>query len=178
MGYRGARLASVFPDRPAREASKRMARSGGEFLTDAAKARTPVDTGELRESWKTKPVLETRSEDRGFPVFESGTETDVDYAPYVEHGTGLWGPKHKKYEIRPKQPGGMLHWKTAEGHDVYARLVMHPGSKGHNMLAAAFTDAIASWPRYLLRDLASFETEMLAVMEREAALSRAAVRRP
>lgn len=175
MGYVGAKLANIFPSEPATAAARRMAGAGGEFLTERARENSPIDTGELKAGWKTKRTVEVRSEDRGERVFESGTETDVDYAPYVEYGTGLWGPKHAKYAIRPKKPGGVLHWKTAEGGDVFARLVMHPGAKGQGMLAAAFSDALVTWPVYLEVEMAAFESEMLTIMEREAARSRALV---
>lgn len=175
MGYVGAKLANIFPPEPATRAASKMAGAGGDFLTERARENSPIDTGELKAGWKTKHTVEVRSADRGERVFESGTETDVDYAPYVEYGTGLWGPKHAKYAIRPKQPGGVLHWKTPEGADVFARLVMHPGARGQGMLAAAFSDALVTWPVYLMPQLAEFESEMLEVMEREAARSRALV---
>ena len=75
-------------------------------------------------------------------VYESGAETDVEYAPYVEHGTGLWGPRHAKYEIKPKRPDGWLRWiDPVTGDPVFAKRVMHPGSPGNHMFA--FGAAIA-----------------------------------
>ena len=67
----------------------------------------------------------------------------MEYAPYVEDGTGLWGPKHAKYEIKPKRPGGWLRWiDPMTGDPVFARRVMHPGWPGNHMFAigAALTE--------------------------------------
>jgi very-short-patch-repair endonuclease len=55
---------------------------------------------------------------------------------HVEWGTGLWGPKHAKYLIVPKKPGGWLSWiNPRTGQRVFARKVMHPGSPGAHMFA-------------------------------------------
>jgi len=60
-----------------------------------AKKRAPVAANILRPSIHAE-------------VSKQGTQTrarigtDVHYAPYVEYGTGLYGPEKRKYEIRPK----------------------------------------------------------------------------
>lgn len=137
MGYSGGKLAPWFGTGPIKLAATRMARDGGERLTMLTKLKTPVgETGHLKESWKAKPVLIVVDE-LGRTVYESGTETGVDYAPYVEWGTGLWGPKHAKYLIEPKNPDGWLHWIGADGVSVFARRVWHPGSPGAHMVAIA-----------------------------------------
>ena len=67
-------------------------------------------------------------------MYESGAESELEYAPYVEHGTGLWGPKHAKYLIVPKRPDGWLRWIDPDtGNPVFAKRVMHPGSPGNHM---------------------------------------------
>lgn len=42
---------------------------------------------------------------------------------YVDQGTGLYGPKKQPYEIKPKQPGGLLKFQT--GYDARSQ----PGAK-------------------------------------------------
>lgn len=63
---------------------------------------------------------------------------------HVEHGTGLWGPEHKRYLIEPKKPGGWLSWVQG-GERVFRKRVWHPGSPGQFMMqaAAARTEATA-----------------------------------
>ena len=48
------------------------------------------------------------------------------HAPYIELGTGLWGPKHARYPIVPKPGRQALRWFSG-GHAVFSRRVMHPG---------------------------------------------------
>jgi hypothetical protein len=97
-------------------------------------ALTPVDTGQLKESWHLTPARVAMSA-TGHIVWEINVRTEKDYAPYVEHGTGKWGPHHAKYPIRPKKPGGWLHWIGKDGEDMFAKLVMHPGSPGAHMVS-------------------------------------------
>lgn len=125
-----------------------MTDDGGKRMTGWVKKNTPVDTTHLRDSIEQMAV-------KVYPWgWESGAATDVDYGPHVEHGTGLWGPKHAKYKIEPKKPGGVLAFfarvTTPEGvplmseqsgqnlktgNLVFARYVMHPGSPGQHMFA-------------------------------------------
>lgn len=150
------------------EAAKEMADKGGKRMVDLTKANTPVseidpkdprpqDPGKLRRSWSKIPI--TLTNELGFVVYETGVQSFVDYAPHVEYGTGLWGPKHAKYEIRPKTPGGVLafrgrrggpqgfeldiHNGVVHGGMVFAQVVHHPGSPGQHMvaIAAAKTEA-------------------------------------
>jgi hypothetical protein len=176
MGYRGAKLANVFADEPADLAARKIADDAGEFMAVAAAELTPVDTGHLKSSWKKSPTARfTSPTGRGW---ESGAETDVSYAPFVEWGTGLWGPKHAKYPIRPKKPDGWLHWVDEAGQDVFAKLVMHPGSPGHHMVGTAVAEAEAALgfigePGELL-----WLELQTAVWDKEAARARIEVRRP
>lgn len=57
-----------------------------EIIATDARSLCPVDTGHLRESIQTR-VIENKSQITG-EVF-----TDVEYAPYVEFGTGQRGEK-------------------------------------------------------------------------------------
>ena len=139
MGYTGGSLVPWFDNRFTTLTAHNMADAGGRELTRRVEEKTPIDTGHLKQSWERKAVAR-RADYLGFTAFESGVETHVDYAPYVEHGTGLWGPKHAKYLIKPKKPGGWLHWIGKDGEDVFRRSVMHPGSKGAHMVALAVAE--------------------------------------
>lgn len=136
MGYSGGKLKPWFGVKPAEITAGLMAEKGAHELHRLVVLKTPVDTGELAASWHEKPVTPGESL-LGDKTLETGIETEVDYAPYVEHGTGLWGPKHAPYPIRPKTPGGVLHFFTKEGAEVFTKLVMHPGSPGAHMVATS-----------------------------------------
>ena len=139
MGYHGAKLANVFKDEPAKVATHQIAEDVSDFMLAAVVALTPEDTGHLKGSWKKKPLTPTIDWLRRGVAWETGVETSVEYAPYVEYGTGLYGPRRMKYEIRPKKPGGWLHWTDKAGEDHFARVVWHPGSKGQHMVARTLT---------------------------------------
>jgi Bacteriophage HK97-gp10, putative tail-component len=139
--YYGGKLAPWFDTSPNRRACERMADKGGERMTTLVKQNTPVHFGTLRASI-TQKLTVVRPTPRGL-AYESGAETEIEYAPYVEHGTGLYGPRHAKYEIRPKNPDGWLRWiDRVTGEPVFAKRVMHPGSPGNHMFAigAALTE--------------------------------------
>lgn len=148
MGYEGARLAPAFGTGPVKVASREMARRGGAAWTVAVRAKTPIDTGELEASWREKIVLISLN-DVGEVVYESGPYTETSYAPDVEYGTGLWGPKHAKYLIEPKNPDGVLHWIGKDGESVFARRVWHPGSPGAHMLAISGAETEAAMQELL-----------------------------
>lgn len=146
MGYDGPRLSALFDEETERSFDRicrEIVDDGAEHMTTNIRALTPIGhdpwreayiPGHLRESIRKKIVTVTIRA-RGL-VYESGTETDVLYAPYVEHGTGLWGPRRAKYEIRPKNPDGWLRFHDREtGRVIFAKRVMHPGSPGAHMFA-------------------------------------------
>jgi hypothetical protein len=176
MGYTGARLAEVFHDWPAERGARRMAEDGGEFLVKAAARHTPVDTGLLKASWE-RTALVVGTMPGGIKTYTSGAQTDVEYAPHLEWGTGLWGPKAAKYPIRPKKPGGWLHWVTPEGQDVFAKLVMHPGVKPRHMVAQAIAEAEAAFPSICEPGLQEWLRLQTEEWDREAARAAAEVRR-
>lgn len=70
-------------------------------------ANCPVETGRLRSDLH----IESQPAADGSPARQIGT--GVAYALYVEMGTGLYGPRHKR--ITPKRPGGLLVWEDAGG---------------------------------------------------------------
>lgn len=178
MSYRGAKFANVFQglERWSRDLCQDYAAKGGEVMTERTRAHTPVDTGELKASWKVREMRRVVS--LAYPAYESGTETSVEYAPYVEHGTGLWGPKHAKYPIRPKNPEGWLHWQDAAGDDHFAKLVMHPGSKGQHMLAEGMQDTLRESEVFGEEILRIKMTERTVIWDKEAARGRADMTRP
>lgn len=135
MPYVGGSLAVFCDPSPTERAAKRMTDNGGDKLHDLVVQNTPVDTRNLRTSWYR---MARRARPTPFGMaYESVVATEVDYAPYVEHGTGLWGPEHKKYLIVPKKPGGTLRWTNSVGQTVFAARVMHPGSPGAYMMASS-----------------------------------------
>ncbi len=142
MGYEGAKLAPLFSPLPAKAAAVELATVGRHALATKVRDKTPVDSGELKASWFETPVLIVLS-DQGEVVYESRIATELDYAPDVEYGTGLWGPKHAKYLIEPKNPDGVLHWIGKDGQDVFARRVWHPGSPGAHMVAISVAETEA-----------------------------------
>lgn len=166
MGYTSRRSLERLVERTRRNvppALRDIADDGGTVMTRAVTQNTPVDTEQLRQSITKKPVTAGQLRDAGGRFmsgmsYESGTFTEVEYAPHVEHGTGLWGPKSAKYRIEPKDPNGVLAFYvkgsptglssrrgggTAEGTLVFAKYVLHPGSPGQHMFAtgAAFTES-------------------------------------
>lgn len=120
--------------------------AGAKRLTALVKKNTPVDEGILIASIEETPTVILKDA-LGRTVYQSGTHTDLDRAPHTEYGTGLWGPHHAKYEIRPKKPGGFLHWVNDAGQDVFAKRVMHPGSPGAHMFAIGVAVAEAEFDR-------------------------------
>lgn len=169
MGYEGDKLPDFFGKR-ARSATDRavfrMAERAGDRMVSLTVENTPIGGralegqggGNLRTSWYQLDVKPTT---RGVTTgYETGVASDVDYAPHVEYGTGLWGPFGRKYLIEPKSPGGVLHWRSpTTGEDVFARRVWHPGSPGQHMVGIAaavveaemeaglFDDIVHEWAR-------------------------------
>lgn len=171
MAYRGGSLAPLFDRTPTRHALARMARTGGDKLVELTVRNTPIDTGNLRTSWYQLPM---RVEFRGtHQAYRSGVATDVSYAPYVEAGTGKYGPRGQPYEIRPKTPGGVLAFRprtgtfssmmTPEtGGMVFVKRVMHPGSPGAHMVASAAAYLDATFATALAEDLEHWKRDQEA----------------
>ena len=133
MGYKGGSLTSLFDKKQqaiVKHAMEGVVKQGMDEWEKVTVKETPVDTGKLKQGWVKEPIVTVPG------VEVTGTlSNSVDYAPHVEYGTGLWGPSHAKYLIEPKKPGGFLRWiDPVTGQPVFARRVMHPGSKGHFML--------------------------------------------
>lgn len=138
MPYVGGKLSPLFDATPAHRAIKRMADRGGDELHDLVTRNTPIDSGNLRTSWYREPLRRTVGTALAFGLegWKAIVRTDVDYAPYVEWGTGLYGPEHRKYLILPTKPGGTLRWESG-GQVHFAKRVWHPGSPGQHMMSSA-----------------------------------------
>ena len=133
MAYIGDRLQPLFRPEPLRVALHNIAEAGVDEMQNRVKENTPVDLGTLRASWIKTPAFPSRW--FGMPAWQARLLTDVEYAPYVEHGTGLFGPEHKTYEIRPKHKRALSWIDEESGKRVVAAKVNHPGSPGQHMLA-------------------------------------------
>lgn len=155
MAYVGGKLASFFRDHGTitRETARRIADQVGDELHDKVVENTPIGGidnqhgapgGNLRSSWYRVPTK--RKAGVGGPEYRSEVATNVRYADDIERGWGLWGPKHAKYLIKPKKPGGMLRWRDREtGQWIYARKVEHPGAPGQHMMAVAAAYVEVTW---------------------------------
>lgn len=158
MGYVGGKVEPWFGDVPVKRALVRMAEKGGDEMVHNVRVLTPRDTGRLAESI-TKKLLVVYPH-RGTLAYESGAETDVEYAEYVERGTGLFGPFHKRYIIRPKRPDGWLRWiDPVTGQPVFAKQVIHEGSEGAHMFARGATKTEAELERFLQPILSEWARE-------------------
>ena len=82
----------------------------------AAKQKAPKDTGALRRSIQSK--VETRGRDVEGIVF-----TPLEYAPYVEYGTGLFAEKggRKKVPWFYKDDEGKTHMTSGQKPQPYMR---------------------------------------------------------
>ena len=138
MPYVGGSLTVFFDDEAqqrTRLALRQMAHKGADRMHDLIVMNTPIDTGNLRTSWYTEPLVNKIV--GVVTAYEAKVSTDVDYAPYVESGTGLYGPKGRKYPIVPKH-AEFLAWRDPRtGQWIRAKKVMHPGSPGQHMVAIA-----------------------------------------
>lgn len=146
MGYKGGKLAPWFDSSPVDSFMKAAVVTVAAEGREIAEKNTPIQTGDLRRAWESekKPHKAVTFVGVGWSASWSNS---VEYAQYVNYGTGLFGPEHKKYLILPKKPGGTLHWVDKGGADVYAGGVMHPGSPGNFMLEISADYVEATWQR-------------------------------
>jgi len=163
--YIGPDLAAAFSAGSVSGTLRKLCNAGGDALHANIAANTPVRTGNLRTSWYRLPAVPEENR------YVSYIRTDVSYSPHVEYGTGLYGPEHRKYEIKPKTPGGMLSWMDPKtGQRVYARHVWHPGSPGAHMreFGVARTEAALEEIAYpaLEEFKAGYEAQILKAQSR------------
>lgn len=145
MPYVGDKLQPLFTPRLAKRTARRLLARGGDEIKDRIAQNTPVDLGHLRKSWKrlkTEAIKGTGGLYDVGTILETDIVTEVDYAPHVEWGTGIYGPSGAPYEIKPRDPNGVLSWVDRDtGNRIYATRVMHPGSPGVHMVAAGIAKA-------------------------------------
>ena len=115
------------------------------------KILVPRKTSTLSRTIHIGAVTPTRAE----------TIASANYAVHVERGTGKFGPKKKKYEIKPREgrvgrggrpaalrfaaspSGARLSGSPKKGARVrFARRVMHPGSKAQPFMVPGARKAI------------------------------------
>ncbi len=119
MGVVGTRVIPY-----AKVAFKKLA--GWAFLT--LKAHTPPTRQgrtKIKELWKMR--MSRRGTVESYII--KNTYPNQNVILWMEEGT----PPH---EIRPKKPGGVLHWIDDDtGQDMFAKLVRHPGTPAYRMVA-------------------------------------------
>jgi hypothetical protein len=118
------------------KASTNIGPAMNQFMDDAAakileqmRSTVPVRSGNLKNHLKI-----TKSVDQ-WVIGPDG----VDYAVFVEYGT-------RAHVIRPRKPGGVLAFQTAEG-TVFTREVHHPGTRANPFAARAaqgFLDSLGA----------------------------------
>lgn len=120
------------------------------FVEGRAKTYAPVKTGRLQHDIHVQGLGMGNSR-----LIVSGS-SEVRYASAVHEGSGLYGPNHQRYAIRPKNKkmlmfpaagvpvratGKMTNAaRRAGGAFVFTKLVMHPGMKGRPYLKRALDD--------------------------------------
>ncbi len=95
------------------QAAKTMLEAATFIAEGAAKESAPIDQGILRGSIHSK-ITKLNGELVGI------VGTNLEYAPYQEQGTGIYGPKGTP--ITPKR-SRFLRFKTKSGQVVFARSV-------------------------------------------------------
>lgn len=117
MSMTGKTIAPLFSiaRREVPKLCREIAEHGGDRATTLTKMNTPIGwvpfftgriPGTLRDSI-TQKILVVYMTPRGL-VYESGCETNVKYAPWIEEGWGLYGEYRRKYLIKPRDPMGWL----------------------------------------------------------------------
>lgn len=159
MSYSGGSLRDMTKavKRASTRAGRIIANDTGKQFRSNIRKNTPIETGRLRNSYKLTRVVYRDD------AWVGSVYTNVPYAAPMEYGSGLWGPKRKKFKIEPKKPGGWLAFQpyvrtnangkpeivldetggpVKKGGKVYTKLVLHPGSPGHGMfrIGAALTE--------------------------------------
>lgn len=103
-------------------------------------------------TWNTRVKFQTKVFFRGDGAFLQVT-TNNEVWGYLDRGTGMYGPKKRKYPIFPKRPGGMLRFQSGYsaktkpgvlgstgggsfGNVVHAASVTHPGIKARHWTKA------------------------------------------
>lgn len=118
-----------------------------EKIQEEMKRLARVKTGRMRDAIRIKTMPGR---------IEIGPD-GVDYAVYIEYGTGSKGEfPTGPYEIHPKRPGGSLVFKINDK-TVHARMVIHPGIKPFPFARPA----LQKWLDELGEDVSKVGVEMI-----------------
>jgi len=178
------RLARMMPD----AVNARMIRLVGKYgrrVERDAKRAAPVNTGQLKSSINT--ILEVGRYD-----IRARVGTDVEHGWYQEYGTGLHGPRKRRYPIVPKRAKVLAipirAGRTKAGKVKYLRItkrgrvstttryeraqkifrksVMHPGVAPRPFLRPAFWKNVRGFRRELSQIIARFWSRRMRAYER------------
>lgn len=168
MAYRGGQLVDLAPplEQGVRRFARRTTGKVGEELRKRVRRHTPIASpgtpeirasyessamwirarggrrpGTLYESWEVGEV--TVSEGAGGEVFTVPVLTHDPVAPHVEWDT-------MPHLIFPRG-GGVLTIPTRFGM-VFAKMVMHPGTRGSHMMATGLAEIGVEWQRVAERE--------------------------
>lgn len=152
MGYHGDSLASFVraAKAPTQRAARRMADRGGAVMTERTRVHTPVETGEVRRSWRQKPTALERLD--ATDTYVSGVETEHWRAPMIEHGV----EPHRiepKHDADPETPEAI---ETPAGPRAGAD---HPGYPGAHAVAKAAAELEATGDTVLRPELLRWKAE-------------------
>jgi len=143
-----------------------IAKEAEKTLDAVVKPRLLEYGNKVVANWEHKPQFKARKsvtkDAISVDVWPAGPHRDIWI--WVSRGTGLYGPKHRKYPITPKKPGGVLVFPSvyipktrprgpsysgpgsSSGPTIFAKKVMHPGIKPRH-----FEEAWARWGKTWFR---------------------------
>lgn len=107
-----------------KEADRAVANTA-DFAAERITRATPRGTGAARRSWQTKKINAGATSVTATYQVVSAIPPGKQYVPYLEFGTGLFGPKKRR--ITSKRPGGWLAFQILRGNTPQ---VLFPKRKG------------------------------------------------
>jgi phage gpG-like protein len=132
-------------------ATKRGLIAWAMLVAQRATQKAPVLTGRLKRSiTHTMPVMIARM------AWEAYVGTNIEYSAVQELGSGLYGPKKRKYLITPKRASVLaFEWM---GKQRFFKHVWHPGVKSQPYLRPALNETKREGTKLLLTNiLAAFK---------------------
>jgi HK97 gp10 family phage protein len=123
-------------------AAGQLVTSYGNQVTQIAQSLAPVKTGALKES------ITVHYPSRLTAVISPAS--NIGYARYQEFGTSTRGEfGGAAYEIKPKQPGGVLAFRVGGKLVITSRVKQHPGVPPHPYLRPAFERVVTPFGQSL-----------------------------
>jgi len=155
MGYEGGKLADLVQAVQAStpRAARSMAEKGGEYLVERARVHTPVDSGEVRDSWEQKETALERI--NAADTYTSGVESHHHVARWVEWGVDPHRIEPEK-DTDPETPEALT---TPEGPRAGAD---HPGFRGFHPVASAAAELDAKGEKILRPEVERWKAEVEA----------------